>query len=496
MAINFPDSPNNGDSFTSNNKTWVFDGTVWNITSGTNSVADGAITTAKIDTGAVTQAKLTSGLSGITITTSSLVGTVITSPFTNQFAFFSDTNVLSRWNGTAWVSGVASAPTEAPTGLTLDSATTTTATISFAEGAAGGLPISNYQYALSTNGGSSYGSYNALTTPDATSPITIIGLTAGTAYYIKLKAVNAQGVSNVESSALSFSTADLPVEYLVIAGGGGGGGSTSGGGGAGGYRTNMVGATSGGGASPEASMLLNKATYEVTVGAGGVAGRSSDQGTVNNTNGANSVFNGITSLGGGYGASGRPSGSRAANSGGSGGGGGSYSGNDLSTMQPGAGTASQGYAGGAITTITGAYGGSGGGGAGAVGVANGGGVFGAGGAGLSSSITGSSVTRGGGGGSGGSAAGAGGDGGGGAGMSSGTATAGTVNTGGGGGGNGTYQGTSGGAGGSGVVIIRYLTADATGLTFTVGAGLTSATTTSGSYTVRTFTAGTGNLVIS
>ena len=60
MAINFPDSPNNGDSFTSNNKTWVFDGTVWNITSGTNSVADGAITAAKIDTGAVTAAKIAS----------------------------------------------------------------------------------------------------------------------------------------------------------------------------------------------------------------------------------------------------------------------------------------------------------------------------------------------------------------------------------------------------------------------------------------------------
>ena len=61
MAINFPDSPNNGDSFTSNNKTWVYDGTVWNITFGTTSVADDAITTAKLADANVTAAKLASG---------------------------------------------------------------------------------------------------------------------------------------------------------------------------------------------------------------------------------------------------------------------------------------------------------------------------------------------------------------------------------------------------------------------------------------------------
>ena len=58
MAINFPDSPNNGDSFTSNNKTWVYDGTVWNITFGTTSVADDAITTAKLAADSVTTAKI------------------------------------------------------------------------------------------------------------------------------------------------------------------------------------------------------------------------------------------------------------------------------------------------------------------------------------------------------------------------------------------------------------------------------------------------------
>jgi hypothetical protein len=48
---------------------------------------------------------------------------------------------------------------------------------------------------------------------------------------------------------------------------------------------------------------------------------------------------------------------------------------------------------------------------------------------------------------------------------------------------------SGGNGGSGVVIVRYLTADATGNTITGGTA-----TTSGSYTVRTFLT-SGSLVI-
>jgi hypothetical protein len=50
-------------------------------------------------------------------------------------------------------------------------------------------------------------------------------------------------------------------------------------------------------------------------------------------------------------------------------------------------------------------------------------------------------------------------------------------------------GSQGGAGGSGVVIVRYLTADATGFTITGGTS-----STSGSYTIRTFTSA-GSLVI-
>jgi hypothetical protein len=64
-----------------------------------------------------------------------------------------------------------------------------------------------------------------------------------------------------------------------------------------------------------------------------------------------------------------------------------------------------------------------------------------------------------------------------------------ANTGGGAGGGTWSAPTITARGGSGVVIVRYLTADATGRTITGGTA-----TTSGLYTVRTFTA-SGSLVI-
>jgi hypothetical protein len=116
-----------------------------------------------------------------------------------------------------------------------------------------------------------------------------------------------------------------------------------------------------------------------------------------------------------------------------------------------------------------------------------------GGAGTSSSITGTAVTRAGGGG--GSAAtnasgsaGAGGAGGGGAAsITASAATAGTVNTGGGGGGGNTTGGS--GAGGSGLVILKYPQE----YDIRNGAGLTYTTSVVGSNKVTVFTAGTGNI---
>ena len=118
-------------------------------------------------------------------------------------------------------------------------------------------------------------------------------------------------------------------EVLVVAGGGGGGGSTAGGGG-------------GGGVLYQTPYTLNPSTvYPVTVGAGGLGGQKSNDGAVSNTSGGNSTFDTLTALGGGYGASGKPAGSRHASSGGSGGGGGYYFGDDLIPINNAAGTGGQ-----------------------------------------------------------------------------------------------------------------------------------------------------------
>ena len=254
------------------------------------------------------------------------------------------------------------------------------------------------------------------------------------------------------------------ITYLVLAGGGGAGGAVrGGGGGAGGYRSNY--ATSGGGASAEAAMAVPSiAGHSVTVGAGGSAGLYTTGNTAcAGTAGGNSVFNGITSLGGGWGGGSdhpKSAGFLANTEPGSGGsGGGAFYG--YSDNSPQAGTSGQGYAAGQ-SGATAPYG-SGGGGAAEEGFDYNDGTYPCrGGNGLASTITGSSVNRGGGGasatypnqGSVANVTGRGYDYGGGMGKNNVSQASGAsadangdANTGGGGGASGN--------GGSGVVIIRY-----------------------------------------
>lgn len=218
----------------------------------------------------------------------------------------------------------------------------------------------------------------------------------------------------------TFTPSDsLRVDYLVVAGGGGGAGNQGGGGGAGGLRSTVT-ATGGGGSLEPALSLTAGTAYTVAVGAGGVGTWGST------TNGSNSVFSTITSTGGGKGGSGGVNGS----SGGSGGGGGYAGSPPVGTG--GAGTANQGYAGG--DGVLNQYGGSGGGAGGAGSAGNNASING--GAGVATSISGTSVTYAAGGNNNGSGNGA-------------------TNTGNGAQANQNNGANSGGSGGSGVVIIRY-----------------------------------------
>lgn len=264
------------------------------------------------------------------------------------------------------------------------------------------------------------------------------------------------------------------VKALVVAGGGSGGNVSAtgnsysgGGGGAGGYIY-------------EAAHALGAGSYPVVVGAGGTGS------TTTRNNGANSSFDTLTAIGGGAGAEGSSGGfpNNPGNNGGSGGG-------ASRAAAGGTATAGQGSNGGTGTAAFGSA--ASGGGSGAVGTHSGSTTGAAGGVGTANSISGASVTRAGGGGAGGYAAagGAGGSGGGGAGggdrLNGVNATA---NTGGGGGGAGSSAAgvaTAPGAGGSGVVVIRYATAD-------YGTVTGGTITTDGADTIHTFTSD-GTLVI-
>ncbi len=251
----------------------------------------------------------------------------------------------------------------------------------------------------------------------------------------------------------------ISVEYLVVAGGGAGAGNVGGGGGAGGLLAGSTNVSSG-------------ASHTITVGAGGTCPVAVGLGD----SGANSSFGSIAIATGG-GGGGMQSVGR---NGGSGGGGGVFS------LAGGTGTGGQGNNGGAGGANVSGQQSGGGGGASAAGAAAVGGVSaGNGGAGTASSISGASVTYAGGGGGGiynVGTVGAGGVGGGGAGNWHGVGVNGTANRGAGGGGGG-YDGTSykGGSGGSGIVVIRYLT------TSVLALGTGGTITTSGGYTIHTFT---------
>jgi hypothetical protein len=284
------------------------------------------------------------------------------------------------------------------------------------------------------------------------------------------------------SAWVEFSSGLPEFRYVVVGGGGPGGdttGNSAGGGGAGGYISNVSGELSGGSVTAGSALFLPPGTYPLVVGAGGAVATDAFAVVGSPTRFANTLA--VGGGGGGIGGS-TPAGNERGQAGGSGGG---SAFNSDRTQPGGIGVPRQGFKGGDLVGTRATASGSGGGGAGAVGgegSTSSPRVVGPGGAGISSSITGSSVTRAGGGAGEGFDAPAASGGAGGGGDSG---VAGTANTGGGGGG-GSRGGTSrvGGAGGSGVIIFK--TATSVGITFSGGVTQTSAT--SGDDTIYTVTA--------
>ena len=257
------------------------------------------------------------------------------------------------------------------------------------------------------------------------------------------------------------------ISTVVVAGGGGGGaesddtGWMGGGGGAGGYQFSNI----------NVSTITEFVT--VKIGMGGRAGQQVTRSAAiitQPTNGIDSQFKNLVSVGGGAGGISYSNVNTNGAAGGSGGGGATYSGSG------GAGTAGQGNSGGSTTTCCAGGGGGGAGSAGgngapgasvsqSVGGAAGDGVINplyisgvsaqylaAGGAGLGYTSAGSAGSKGG------------------------TAvfTRATANTGSGGGGGGssaTQPDKNGGAGGSGIVIVRYITASKPIFTYPINAYL-------------------------
>lgn len=91
-----------------------------------------------------------------------------------------------------------------------------TATVAFWPGSDGGAAISTYQYSLNS------GTWRSLPTPDATSPITVPGLSPGTTYGIRIRAMNAKGAGAASASAsvTMFRTPGAPSGLTAVPGNG------------------------------------------------------------------------------------------------------------------------------------------------------------------------------------------------------------------------------------------------------------------------------------
>jgi len=477
MAIDFPNSPAVDEIYSVGDKSWLWNGTYWEV-------------------------------QGSPTSTFSASDTAPSSPSAGDIWYRSDTSQTLIYYDSTWVeighsANIANflADADADTKIQLEESSdedTIRFDIAGSEKMALNASSLTVYDSLSVGSGASASSFNASGSganlmPSGTTAERPASPTAGMFRFNETTG-EPEWYSSALSEWIKFQNGPtVTISYLVVAGGGssgvGPGGMASGGGGAGGLLSGTTTVTPG-------------SYYDITIGAGGVA--PANTANFDGTNGSNSSFDTFLSIGGGYGAT-------FSSNGGDGGSGGGAAGRNNNTVG-GSPTAGQGYAGGngntgqsAVNTDAGG-GGGGAGGAGANATDFNGG---AGGVGLVSNIitttlastysvgevSGSSVYFAGGGGGAAEAPGSigsGGLGGGGdAAYAAGGATgqSGAANSGGGGGGAGGANNNTGGNGGSGVTILRYPSSR----TLSIDPGLTSTTSVVGSDKVTIVTAGTGTV---
>ena len=126
------------------------------------------------------------------VTTSPITITGLTNG-TSYGIYLKAVNARGESSASSSVSVTPSTIPSSPTSLSA-SAGDGSATISFTPGANGGNAITNYKYSIDGS------TYTDLSPSDASTPITISGLTNGTSYTIYLKAVNANGDSSASTS--------------------------------------------------------------------------------------------------------------------------------------------------------------------------------------------------------------------------------------------------------------------------------------------------------
>ena len=202
--------------------------------------------------------------------------------------------------------GLVPLPSVPTIGTATDGGTGTTVNVAFTPG---GIAGSNYT-ALSTPG--------SITATGTSSPITVSGLTAGTAYTFKVKATNSIGDSGYSASSNSVTpvvpsytlalTANTTQNWtvpngvskigLIVIGAGGGGAS-----GAGQYDPNPSYAGGGGGAGGALAFydyaVTPGTTYLITVGTGGNGGTVNASTARSGNSGSASSFGNIANANGG-----------------------------------------------------------------------------------------------------------------------------------------------------------------------------------------------------